>query len=78
MSSLFLHKKKLEENRQEPIYSNRLYFRKLRYFLICPNCFWMASTLSGSPYKHNTHLKQCPVCNDRIYMFLIDNRYYSR
>ena len=78
MSSLSLHKRKLEDNRQERIYNNRLYFRKLRYFLICQNCFWMASALSVLPYEHDAYLKKCPVCNDRINMFLIDNRYYSR
>ena len=61
MSSIFLQKQKLEDNRQERIYSNRLRFRNLRYFLRCQNCFWKASTLSITPYQHDAYLKKCPL-----------------
>ena len=46
-------------------------FNQKKYFLICENCFWMASTMPIIKDIDRLRHKRCPVCEDKINRFLI-------
>ncbi len=73
MSSLFLYKKNLEVMHKKLKY-NKLIFHKDKHFLICKKCFWMVSTLPNWSYGYDKQYTKCPVCADRVYEFLIENK----
>jgi hypothetical protein len=50
---------------------NILNFNQKRYFLMCENCFWMASTLPSVKDISRLRHKKCPVCVNNVNRFLI-------
>jgi hypothetical protein len=57
-------------------YSNRKNTIKRKYFLLCADCFWMASTLLVNSLDiHSDHIRKCPKCNSSIDKFPIPNIY---
>jgi hypothetical protein len=46
-------------------------FTQQRYFLICKNCYWMATTLPTFSNIHKIQYKKCPLCVTDIDRFLI-------
>lgn len=49
-----------------------LNFSYKKYFLLCENCLWMASTISALKDISMIQYKRCPVCiNKQVNRFLI-------
>lgn len=42
-----------------------------KFFLLCGNCLWMASTISTLSDLCLIRYKKCPICIDKVYRFLI-------
>ena len=73
MSFISLDYKKYVEKYSKKDKYDFFNFNHKKYFLICENCYWMASTI---PYIKNISRlrhKKCPVCESRINRFLICN-----
>ncbi len=65
------HYKKYVEKHSKNLKNNMLYLKQKGHFLICQNCFWMASEL---PTLYDICLityKKCPLCVCNIDRFLI-------
>jgi hypothetical protein len=56
---------------------NGLTLIQKKYFLLCGNCFWMASTLRHPSDYPVIHLKKCPVCKSRVDTYPIPNLYWQ-
>ena len=50
---------------------NVLNFGNKKYFLLCGTCFWMASTLPSLSNISLIRHKECPICVNDVYRFLI-------
>jgi hypothetical protein len=74
MSSIILHNKDIEYYNQTFKYNKNFRIQE-KYFLICRDCFWMASTLPRSLDYPRTCYKKSPICKNRVDNFLIPNRY---
>jgi hypothetical protein len=48
-------------------------FTQQRYFLICKNCYWMATTLPTFSDILQIRYKKCPLCVTDTDRFLICN-----
>ena len=62
-------------NYVERHYKNHKYtiidFNQKRYFLLCKNCFWMATTLPTFSNVQKIQYKKCPLCVTDTDRFLI-------
>lgn len=56
-----------------PNFKHSFYSFSRKYFLICKDCFWMASTLPMLLDKHLPYCKKCPICENGIEKFAIPN-----
>ncbi len=65
------YKKYVERYFKNDKYYNTLSFNQKRYFLICENCFWMASTIPSVKDIFRLRHKKCPVCVNNVNRFLI-------
>ena len=74
MLSIILDNKDIEKNNQNLKYENKYRLQK-KYFLICEDCFWMASTLPRSLDFRLIRYKKCPICKNRVDNFQIPNLY---
>ncbi len=74
MLSTILYKKDIEKHNQKFIYCKFVPIQK-KYFLLCEDCFWMASTLSNLLDYPLTHYKKCPICKNKVDRFQIPNLY---
>jgi hypothetical protein len=63
------YKKYIEKYYKNDKY-NQLNFRQ-KYFLICENCFWMASTIPAINDISRIRHKKCPICVSKVNRFLI-------
>ena len=63
------YKKYIEKYYKNDKY-NQLNFRK-KYFLICENCLWMASTIPAIKDISRIRPKKCPICVNKVDRFLI-------
>lgn len=45
---------------------SKMFFSQTKYFLLCCNCYWMASTLCPSLEEPLVDYKNCPICNNEI------------
>ncbi len=52
-------------------YNNILKLNQKKYFLLCENCFWMASTISTLKDIRLIRYKKSPVCISKVNRFLI-------
>jgi|tagenome__1003787_1003787.scaffolds.fasta_scaffold20900564_4 hypothetical protein len=48
-------------------------FTQKKYFLLCKNCFWMASTIPAIKGISRMRYKKCPLCVNDTDRFLICN-----
>ena len=71
MPCTVFYDKEVEEYYKNIKYSRCSSFRK-KYFVICDNCFWMASTLSHPLEFPLKRYKKCPLCKN-IDQFQIPN-----
>ena len=70
MLSTVLYKKDIEKNNQNLKYYKFISLQK-KYFLLCGDCFWMASTLPH-PIEHPlVRYKKCPICKNKLDRFQI-------
>ena len=71
------YKEEIAENHHQNLkYNNKKNKIKRKYFLLCANCFWMASTLLiNSQDKYSMYFKECPKCNNILDKFTIPNLY---
>jgi hypothetical protein len=69
-----LYKKEIEKNNQTVKYYKFISLQK-KYFLLCSDCYWMASTLPH-PIEHPlVRYKKCPVCKNKLDRFQIPKLY---
>ncbi len=59
------------KNISTPFLKIRLKYLKLnsvkkKYFLLCEDCFWMASTLRHPSYYSLIRYKICPICKNNV------------
>lgn len=74
MSSTILYEKDIVKNNQNLIYYKSASIQK-KYFLLCGDCYWMASTLPH-PIEHPlVRYKKCPICKHKLDRFQIPNLY---
>lgn len=50
---------------------SEMFLNQTKYFLMCCNCYWMASTLYHSLEEPLIDHKHCPICNNEITRFSI-------
>ena len=50
---------------------NIIDFGQKRYFLLCKNCFWMATTMPAFSNIRKIKYKKCPLCVNDTDRFLI-------
>jgi rubrerythrin len=74
MLSIILDNKDIEKNNQNFKYIKNSQLQK-KYFLICGECFWMASTLPRSLNYPMIRYKKCPICKNKVDNFQIPNLY---
>lgn len=67
-----LYNKRIEQNKKKIKY-HKVISKQKKYFLLCGNCYWMASTLPCLPNTHTIHSNKCPKCDVRLDKFLIRN-----
>ena len=67
-----IYKKSIEEIHKKIKY-NKVFPKHNKYFLLCRDCFWMASTLPHLSNTHTRYFDRCPKCEDRLDKFLICN-----
>jgi hypothetical protein len=65
------YKKYVERYFKNDKYHNTFNFNQKRFFLICENCFWMASTIPSVRDIDRLQHKKCPVCINNVNRFLI-------
>ncbi len=70
---LIIYDKRYINKHYEKFKCDVLNFKELRYFIICSNCFWMASTLPSIKEIKLLKYKQCPICINKVSRFLICN-----
>ncbi len=68
--SIAYQKENKEKRYQKHRYSTVDLMRQ-NYFLLCDNCFWMASTMPALSSACLNRYKKCPVCVNMINRFLI-------
>jgi hypothetical protein len=74
MLSTILYKKDTVKNSQNIINYKFISLQK-KYFLLCGDCYWMASTLPH-PIEHPlVRYKKCPICKNKLDRFQIPNLY---
>lgn len=71
MSSTNISYKKYVEKYFKNDKYNVLNFNQKKYFLICENCFWMASTIPSIKDISRLWHTKCPLCINKVYRFLI-------
>jgi hypothetical protein len=54
---------------------NGLTLIQKKYFLLCEDCFWMASTLRHPSDYPVIRLKKCPICKSRVDTYPIPHLY---
>jgi hypothetical protein len=70
MSITILYKKEIEQNNHILKYYKFISLQK-KYFLLCGDCYWMASTLPH-PLEHAlVRYKKCPICKNKLDRFQI-------
>ncbi len=71
------HKKEITENHYRNFnHNNKKNIIKRKYFLLCSECFWMASTLTiNLTDRYPIFFKECPKCNNILDKFPIPNLY---
>jgi len=72
------YKKNISENHRHRNfnYNNKKNTIKRKYFLLCADCFWMASTfLINLSDHHLNYFKKCPKCKNLLDKFPIPNPY---
>jgi hypothetical protein len=74
MLSTILYKKDIVKNNQNLINYKFISFQK-KYFLLCGDCFWMASTLPHQIENPLVRYKICPICKNKLDRFQIPNLY---
>jgi hypothetical protein len=74
MLSTILYKKVIEKNNQNVKYYKLISLQK-KYFLLCGDCFWMASTLPHPTEHPLVRYKKCPICKNKLDRFQIPNLY---
>ncbi len=74
MLSTILHNNDIEKHNQKFKY-NRLPPIQKKYFLLCEDCFWMASTLRHTLDYPLNRYRKCPICKNRVDIFPIPNLY---
>ena len=72
MLSTILYKKDIEEHGLKLLNCKFVPIQK-QYFLLCEDCFWMASTLPNSFDYPLGHYKKCPICKNKVDRFQISN-----
>ncbi len=72
MLSTILYKKDIEKHNQKLKYCRFVPIQK-KYFLLCENCFWMASTLCHPSDYPVICYKKCPVCKNNVDTYPIPN-----
>jgi rubrerythrin len=74
MLSSIYYSKHIEKHNQKIKY-NKLSPIQKKYFLLCEDCFWMASTLRHTfDYPLNRYRK-CPICKNKVEIFPIPKSY---
>ncbi len=63
--------KKHAEKLSKKVKNNISVLKQKRHFLICQNCFWMASALPDLSDRCLITYKKCPICVCNIDRFLI-------
>ena len=75
MLTTFYYNKEVEKHSQKFKYAKfSSSLKDKKYFLICEDCFWMASTI---PYTSEYPLfsyRKCPICKNKVDRFQIPNR----
>jgi hypothetical protein len=74
MLATILYKKDIEKYNQNLKYYKFISMQK-KYFLLCGDCYWMASTLPHSIEHPLIRYKKCPICKNKLDRFLIPNLY---
>ena len=69
-STTIYYKKHIEKYFKNDKY-NILQLNQKKYFLLCENCFWMASTIPSKKVIHPIRYKKWPVCVNKVNRFLI-------
>jgi hypothetical protein len=71
--NLIDHKKKVEEKQKYLENDNTVIALQKKYFLLCGNCFWMASTLPHLLDEYLFCYRKCLICKNELDRFLICN-----
>jgi hypothetical protein len=74
MLSTILYNKDIEKHNQNLKYYILPPIQK-KYFLLCENCFWMASALRYTLNYPSNSYKRCPICKNKVDIFPIPNLY---
>jgi hypothetical protein len=69
-STIIYYKKHIEKNFKNDKYKI-LHFNHKKYFLLCENCLWMASTIPAIKNISSLRFKKCPICINKVNRFLI-------
>ena len=74
MLSTIFYNMEVEKQNQKLKYYKFISLQK-KYFLLCEDCFWMASTLPHPLDYPLLRYKKCPICKNNIGTFPIPNLY---
>jgi hypothetical protein len=74
MLSTIYYNKDVEKHTQNFKYTEVFSIQK-KYFLLCEDCFWMASTLPDPFDNSLIRYKKCPICKNKLDRFTIPNLY---
>jgi hypothetical protein len=75
MLTSFYYNKEVEKHSQNLKYAKFSYSSKdKKYFLICEDCFWMASTIQHPSEYPLISYRKCPICKNKVDRFQIPNR----
>ena len=74
MLSTIYYNKHIEKHNQNLNIIDYLQYKK-KYFLLCEDCFWMASTLRHTLDYPLNRYRKCPICKNRVDIFPIPNLY---
>lgn len=76
MSYTIFYDKDVEKYKQKLKYYKLTSIQK-KYFLICEDCFWMASTLPHPLDYPLLRYKKCPICKNNVDNFTIPKLYFQ-
>jgi hypothetical protein len=74
MLSTIFYNIDVEKQNQKLKYYKFISLQK-KYFLLCGDCFWMASTLPHPVDYPLFRYKKCPICKYKVDVFQIPNLY---